>query len=490
MQLSSLITPTDRDEQFGKDKTIAGLSADSRQIKKDFAFIAIPGTTADGTQFIDQAIQNGATTIIAESNVTKNNLPDDVTLITVSNARAALSLVASRFFPKQPKHIAAITGTSGKTSTVQFTRQLWSLAGHKAASLGTLGLIAPNKEHYYGLTTPDSITMHSMIDEITNQGVTHLAMEASSHGIELNRLDALNVSIAAFTNLSRDHLDYHETMGNYLDAKLRLFTTLLNPDGTAVLNADIEEYQKIESICKKRGQKILSYGKNGSDIKLISFTPDTKGQRLVMDVRGKEYDILLPVIGSFQIENSMCALALALASDEDEQTTVQNMTKLSGVPGRLEYIGNSQKGGTVFVDYAHKPSALENVLTALRPHVKASNAHLHVIVGCGGDRDKGKRPQMAKICQDLADFVIITDDNPRTEDPKNIRAEMLAGCTKDPNLREIGDRATAIQEGISALEKNDVLVIAGKGHEDGQIVGDKVLPFNDGQEARKALGIA
>lgn len=490
MRLSSLTTPADGATIHGEDKFITGLSADSRQIEQDFAFVAIAGTKEDGTKYIAQAIKNGACAVIAEKNITRDDLLDHITLITVPNARAALSFAASRFYPRQPQNIAAITGTSGKTSTVQFARQLWKLAGHKSASIGTLGLIAPDNKHYYGLTTPDSITMHRMIDEITGQGVTHLAMEASSHGIELNRLDALKVNIAAFTNLSRDHLDYHETMENYLEAKLRLFTDLLSKDGIAVLNADIDEYDKIASVCKKRGHKIISYGKNGKDIRLISFTPDTKGQRLTLEVVGQTHEFLLPVIGSFQVENSMCALALTIASGEDPATMVDHMTRLSGVPGRLEYIGTSDKGGSVFVDYAHKPSALENVLTALRPHVEASKAKLHVIVGCGGDRDKGKRPQMAKISQDLADFVIITDDNPRTEKATDIRQDMLAGCTAGPDLREIGDRAEAIKEGINALDKNDVLVIAGKGHEDGQIVGDKVLPFNDATEARKVLGLS
>lgn len=490
MRLSSLLTPAEGATLHGEDKQIKGLSLDSRTVERDYVYIAISGVQSDGAQFIGQAIKNGACAIVAESSVKRADVPENVTLVTVENARAALSFAASRFYPRQPQQVAAITGTSGKTSTVQFTSQLWALAGHKAASLGTLGLIAPETKHYYGLTTPDSITMHKMIDKICGQGVTHLAMEASSHGVELNRLDALNVNVAAFTNLSRDHLDYHETMEKYLDAKLRLFTDLLSADGTAVLNADIDEYEKIAAVCKKRGIKILSYGKKGEDIRLISFAPEANGQRMIVEVMGKTHEFILPVIGSFQVENSMCALALTIASGEDPDTMVDHMTRLNGVPGRLEYIGKSKAGGSVFVDYAHKPSALDNVLTALRPHVEAVGAKLHVIVGCGGDRDKGKRPIMAKLSQDLADYVIITDDNPRTEDPSTIRAEMMAGCNKeDPNLREIGDRATAIQEAVKALGKDDVLVIAGKGHEDGQLIGDKVLPFNDATEARKAIAV-
>jgi len=486
MLLSNLTTRIKGSKLNGEDKTISGISADSRSVEKDFVFFAINGTKTDGTKFINQAIGNGACAIVTEKDV---KLPDSISIIKVDNVRSALSFGASVFYPNQPENIVAITGTSGKTSTVQFVRQLLKHSDINSASIGTLGLISPNKKHYYGLTTPDSITMHKMIDETTKQGVTDIAIEASSHGIELNRLDALNINIAAFTNLSRDHLDYHETMEKYLESKLRLFTELLNKDGMAVLNADIDEYEKISSICKNRGIKIISYGEKGKDIKLISSSPDSNGQIMNIEVMGKEHKILLPVIGSFQIDNCLCALAITIASGQKPIEMIENISKLSGVPGRLEFIGKSSKGGNVFVDYAHKPSALEKVLSAMKIHTKTSNSKLHVIIGCGGDRDKGKRPQMAKISQDLADNVIITDDNPRSENPNIIRQDMLKGCTPSSNLREIGDRATAIKEAIDSLDKNDALIIAGKGHEDGQIIGDKVIPFNDATEARKALGL-
>ncbi len=489
MRLSSLIAPTEGAVFFGEDRTISGITADSRDVKQGFVFVAITGTQTDGHAFIGDAIQRGASSIVIEEGDLAPPMPDTVTLVTVPHARTALSIMVARFFPRQPQMIAAITGTSGKTSTVHFTRQLWELAGHKAASIGTLGLITPSTVKYGSLTTPDPVTLHKTIDEIAAQGITRLAMEASSHGIELHRLDHVRLNLAAFTNLSRDHLDYHQTMEKYFAAKLRLFTTLLRHDGTAFLNADIPEFETLKGVCTARGHRIMTYGQMGDTIHLLSAAPDAGGQRMSFEIEGKPYDILLPVIGSFQIENSLCALALTIGSGEAPDRMVEALTHLKGVPGRLEYIGTSPKGGEIYVDYAHKPSALENVLGALRPHVEASGAKLHVAFGCGGNRDKGKRPQMGAIAQRLADFVIITDDNPRKEDPATIREEILAGCLPGPNLREVGDRGTAIHEAIAALGPRDVLVIAGKGHEDGQIVGDTVLPFNDAKEVRKVLGL-
>ncbi|MDX9689481.1 MAG: UDP-N-acetylmuramoyl-L-alanyl-D-glutamate--2,6-diaminopimelate ligase [Alphaproteobacteria bacterium] len=489
MRLSSLIAPADGAVFFGDDKQIVGISADSRQIEQGYVFIAVPGFKLDGTSFIKEAIENGAVAVIAEEGIEAASLPSHVTLITVPDVRAALSIAASRYYPRQPQTIATVTGTSGKTSTVHFTRQLWQMAGHKSVSIGTLGLVTKEGASYGSLTTPDPITLHKLIDSQASHNVTHLAMEASSHGIELHRLDHVRTSYAAFTNLSRDHLDYHKTMESYFAAKLRLFTSILRSDGVAIINADIPEYDSLLGVCTSRNLKYLTYGKQGKDVRLLSSSPIAGGQTMQFEALGTKYDIVLPIVGSFQIDNSLCALTIALASGEPVDATVENMTKLTGVPGRLEYIGTSERGGTVYVDYAHKPSALENVLSALRDHVRATNGKLHVVFGCGGDRDKGKRPLMGKIAQNMADYVIVTDDNPRSEVPAAIRKEILGGCATDSSLKEIGDRATAIQQGIEALSDNDVLVIAGKGHEEGQIVGDKVLPFNDAQEARKVLGI-
>jgi len=490
MLLSNLIEPADGAARHGENIAISGVTADSRRVKEGFLFVAVPGTQQDGRTFIEDAIARGAKAVLCESGTDPASFPKTVTMITVPRVRETLSALASRAYPRQPETIAAVTGTSGKTSTVQFTRQLWTHGNHAAASLGTLGLIAPDITRYGSLTTPDPITLHQTLDEIAGKGVTHLAMEASSHGIELNRLDHVNISLAAFTNLSRDHLDYHETMEKYLDAKMLLFTKLLKPDGLVVLNADIPEYEDIRTTCETRGQKVMNFGHDGKDLMLLAHSPEPYGQGLRFELLGRPYEIDIPLIGEFQIWNAFCALALAVASGEDPDTMVEGMRHLVGVPGRLELIGKSPSGGTIFVDYAHKPSALEHVLTTLRPHVTAApGAKLHVLFGCGGNRDKGKRPLMGKIAQNLADLVIVTDDNPRNEDPATIRKEVLAGCKDSPNLREIGDRAEAIHAAIDSLKKGDVLVIAGKGHEEGQIVGDTVLPFNDANVARTALGM-
>lgn len=490
MRLSNLIAPNEGNTITGDDCIVSGVTTDSRKVKPGDLFVAVPGTKLDGTAYIPEAIQRGTTAIVVQSGAVLPPLPSTLSYITVPDVRRALSGIASRYYPRQPQIIAAVTGTSGKTSTVQFVRELWAHGGHQAASLGTLGMISPKTSQYGSLTTPDPITLHQLLDQMASENITHLAMEASSHGIHLHRLDHVRVNVAAFTNLSRDHLDYHETMEAYFSAKLRLFSSLLQPGGTAVLNADMDEYEDIKSICNARHIRVLGFGRNGRDLKLLNCTPQNKGQVLRFELFGKSYDIFLPVMGTFQAWNSLCALAIAIGSGENPDKMVAGLEKLSCVPGRLEFIGTTPSGGNVFVDYAHKPAALENVLETLRPHVLSHpGAKLHVLFGCGGNRDKGKRPLMGEIAQKLADHVIVTDDNPRGEDPATIRKEILAGCQADAKLMEIGDRRKAIAHGIGALESGDVLVIAGKGHEEGQIIGDKVLPFNDAQEARKALGL-
>lgn len=488
MLLSNLIACIDDAVLRGQDRDIKGISLDSRTVEKDFLFLAVRGTQQNGQGFIPTALQNGATAILTTEEIKPDDLHEDIALITVKHMRPALSAIAATFYPRLPATIAAVTGTSGKTSTVQFARQLWESAGYKSASIGTLGLIAPGVDRYGSLTTPDPISLHKVLSETVELGVTHVAMEASSHGIELNRLDQVPVSIAAFTNLSRDHLDYHETMDKYLSAKLRLFTDLLLDDGTAVINADSPEYTEIKKACAARKLKTIDFGFHGQNIKIRKATPDSKGQRLQFTCLGKEYDIMLPLIGAFQAANCLCALAITIASGEDPEQMIRHMENLQGVPGRLELIGATPNGGHVFVDYAHKPAALENVLLAMRPHVSTyDTAKLHVIFGCGGNRDKGKRPLMGNISTRLADRVIVTDDNPRNESPDTIRKEIIDGCQQGANWQEIGDRKQAIIEGIHALQSHDVLIIAGKGHEEGQIVGDKVLPFHDGTCAKEVL---
>lgn len=488
MQLSNLIERVDAALQTGDDSPIAGIAADSRKIEKDFLFIAVPGTQQDGRAFIAEACARGAVAVLTQQGTDPATLPPGIALITAPCVRSALSAIAARFYPRQPETIAAVTGTSGKTSTVHFLRQLWSAGGKKAASLGTLGLIAPGINRYGSLTTPDPVTLHAALDELAGQGVTHAAMEASSHGIELNRLDNVNLSMAAFTNLSRDHLDYHGTMENYFTAKLRLFSTLLKKGSPVVLNADIPEYETLRVVCEAREHKMLSFGHDGKDLTLLAHSPAPHGQGLRFEFLGRPYEMDLPLIGEFQIWNAFCALALAVAGGEDQDSAVEALGHLAGVPGRLELVGKTSSGAAVFVDYAHKPAALENVLNALRPHVSATpEAHLHVVFGCGGNRDSGKRPLMGEIAQKLADKIIVTDDNPRKETAAQIRKEILAGCKQSSNLREIGDRAKAIKAAIESLRRGDVLVIAGKGHEEGQIVGDTILPFHDATVAREAL---
>ena len=485
MRLSSLIASDNVFSLRGADVDVTDITADSRQVKSGFLFIAIPGTKNDGRAFIDEAIKRGAVAVMAPPDT---NIPAPAAHIATNDMRLATSIIAARFFPRQPQTIAAITGTSGKTSTAQFTRELWHALGFKSASIGTLGFISSDESHYGSLTTPDAITLHSLLDESVGKGITHMVMEASSHGLALHRLDNVKLKAGGFTNFSRDHLDYHATMESYLAAKMRLFTEVIAPGGTAVLNADIPEFETLAQAANGHSLKVISYGKKSREIRLLSATPHTQGQMLKVELFNQTHEVLLPVIGAFQAWNGLCAVGLAIACGAPPEKALSALGKVSGVPGRLQLAGTSPKGSAVFVDYAHKPDALENVLAALRPHVEAhQDAKLGVIFGCGGNRDKGKRPIMGGIAQRLADWVIVTDDNPRHEEPATIRREVLAGCTPAASLHEIGDRAKAIETGIAQLGAHDVLVIAGKGHESGQIVGDEVHPFDDAEVARQFL---
>lgn len=476
----------------GGNVEIAGLSEDSRKIQPGFLFIATPGTKQDGGVFIDDALARGAAAIMVpqDSPAADSLAARGVAVLTAPDLRDATSALAASFYPGQPETVAAVTGTSGKTSTAQFAREIWQALGHKSASIGTLGLVTAAGASYGSLTTPDAITLHHLLDDCARQGVTHAVVEASSHGIELKRLDRVRMKAGGFTNLSRDHLDYHVTMDAYLAAKMRLFSTLLPSGAAAVINADIPEYEAVAKTARARGLNIISYGAQGRELRLAAKQPDARGQILSIDAFGKKQDVLFPVMGGFQAWNALCAAGLAIGSGADAAQTVAALEHVSGVPGRLQFIGTTATGGAVFVDYAHKPDALENVLRALRPHVAAHHgAKLGVVFGCGGNRDKGKRPIMGKIAAESADWVIVSDDNPRHEEAAVIRAEIMAGCAGASNVEDIGDRAAAIAAGIGKLKPHDVLVIAGKGHEPGQIVGDKVLPFDDAEEARKVLGI-
>ncbi len=471
----------------GTDTEITGITEDSRKVKPGYLFIATPGTKIDGRLFIQDALQKGAVAVLMPEG---SDSIASVATISVPDVRIATAGLASRFYPRQPEIIVAVTGTSGKTSTAQFTREIWKALGFHSASIGTLGLVTDEGTSYGTLTTPDAITFHRLLDDCAGRGITHAAIEASSHGIEFHRLDEVRMQAGAFTNLSRDHLDYYQTMDAYFAEKKKLFTGLLPRGASAVLNADIPQYSELSALALKGGLKIISFGKSGEDLRLVESIPDSKGQILKLESYGKNIELLLPAIGDFQAWNALCAAGLAIGSGSSPDRVLESLSKVTGVPGRLQYIGSSSKSGDVFVDYAHKPDALASVLRALRPHVNAHHgAKLGVVFGCGGDRDKGKRPIMGDIAQREADWVIVTDDNPRSEDPIKIRAEILAGCGNKSNVLEIGDRAKAIAEGVARLNSHDVLIVAGKGHEPGQIIGDKVLPFDDAEQVRKALSL-
>ncbi len=487
MLFSQLITSSDVVVLRGGDREITGVTADSREVKPGYLFMAISGSARDGKDFIPDALAKGAVAVLLEEGGAVPEIPEGVVVAAVKESRAAVSLIASRFWPRQPDNIAAVTGTSGKTSTAQFAREIWQANGHLSASVGTLGLVTAREKKYGSLTTPDAVTLHRTLHEAALGGVTHLSLEASSHGIVFRRLDNVWIKAAGFTNLSRDHLDFHGDMDSYFSAKTELFSRVMAEGGAAVLNADIPQYEALEKACRDRRLKVISYGRNGRDIRLTGQRHTENGQELDLEAMGGKTSVFLPVMGGFQAWNAMCALGMAIGCGEDAMKSANALAKVTSVPGRLDLAGTTGNGAAVFVDYAHKPGALENVLMALRPHVEARRGKLHVAFGCGGNRDSGKRPIMGEIAVRLADKVVVTDDNPRREEAAAIRREVMAGCQNSSSVREIGDRAQAIRAAIADLGAGDVLVIAGKGHETGQIVGDKVLPFDDMEVARDAL---
>ena len=464
-----------------EDRTIdiTGLTCDSRDVKPGYLFAALPGLQSDGRDFIPDAVRRGAVCVLASSGTVLQD--NDVSLLVDDNPRRRFSLMAAQFFDTQPETVVAVTGTNGKTSVVTLAQQIWTKLGRSAASMGTLGVSAPNHEAGGSLTTPDPVGLHHEISELAKQGVKYLAIEASSHGLAQYRLDGVNISYAAFTNLSRDHLDYHASMAEYLAAKARLFSEIMPSDGVAVLNADAPEFRSLAAICSGRGQSIISYGLQQGDIRCETIAATSSGFDLEIFALGVKEKVSLPLIGSFQISNALCAAGLVLASGEDTSNVLQTLSGLEGAPGRLQKIEGHPKGAGVYIDYAHTPDALETVLKALRPH---ATGNLSVVFGCGGDRDKGKRPEMGQVAQALADKIIITDDNPRSEDPSEIRNQILETCSLG---QETGDRKLAITQALVDLAENDLLLIAGKGHEATQIIGDQVLSFSDIDVANEAL---
>lgn len=468
----------------GSDAAIVvQLTADSRQVQSGTLFAALPGSKNDGRNFIEAAVQQGATVILSDHSAA---IPPTVTALRTNDPRLLLAQLAAAFYGAQPAHIAAVTGTNGKTSTAQFLREIAAALGQRSASVGTLGVIGPAQNLYGTLTTPDAITLHKILAELAADKVTHVCVEASSHGLSQMRLDATRIQAAGFTNLTRDHLDFHGTMENYFAAKARLFDHVLQSNGTAVLNADTPEATELAARAAKRGCPVLTYGEQGKDLKIRAIAPHSHGQNLTIELFGTVHEVPLNIVGRFQVWNALCAVGLAIGLGLDATQALHALPKLTGVHGRLQHVGTHGSGAAVFVDYAHTPDALETALKALRPHVTGTG-RLIAVFGCGGNRDPGKRPLMGSIAQRLADIAIVTDDNPRLEDPSTIRAAILAGCAPHPPVQEIGDRAVAIQAAVAQLRGGDILVIAGKGHEPGQIVGDKILPFDDGDVARAAL---
>ncbi len=450
-------------------KSLKGVTQDSREVGQGYLFAALKGNAFDGRNYIDDAIKRGASVILSYEDT---QIKSGVTSILVKNPRKTFSHIVSEFYQNQPEHIVAVTGTNGKSSVVHFIDQIWQNMGKSGAFIGTLS---------GAMTTPDTVSLHKKLYDLHENKITNLAIEASSHGLEQYRMDGVSIKIAAFTNLSQDHLDYHGNMDDYISAKMRLFSKLLDKDGVAILNADIPEYEKISSICKAR---ILSYGENAKDVKLISRAITCTSQQIEIQVMGKGYSLNLPLIGKFQAMNALCALACIYAQyPEDIDKIIAALENLKGATGRLQLAKSNIYNA--YIDYAHTPDALENVLNALRPHVKG---RLICVFGCGGDRDKTKRPLMGDVAAKLADIVIVTDDNPRFENHADIRKDILSGANDNGcPLHEIADRREAIKFAVNQMKPEDILLIAGKGHEQGQIFGGHTEPFDDALEVEKLL---
>lgn len=468
---------------------VAGITADSRKVKPGFIFVAVQGATAHGRDFIEQAKVNGAVAVLSERGdlIVDPGIPN-----IISDApRSEIGWIASKFFPRKPEVLVGVTGTNGKSSTVDFLRQIWTQSGKRAASLGTLGAIWDGGVIDLGHTTADPVSLHSTLQVLADGGVTHAAMEVSSHGLDQDRVAGIELDAGAFLNLTQDHLDYHKTIDEYRDAKLKIWR-LVKHGGFAVINADSPEADAFEKRAQKPSghpnvfapplQVVTTGWRAGVEgLKIIEIQPRPNAQFMNLRWHGKEYKVELPLIGEFQAINSVTAATLALALGEQPEAVFAGMAKLKPVKGRMEHVGQSKSGGHVFVDYAHTPDGLDVLLRAARPHAPG---RIICVFGCGGDRDAGKRPKMGAIAARHADVVIVTDDNPRSEDPAAIRAQILAAT---PGALEIGDRAQAIREAVAMLKAGDALMIAGKGHETGQIIKGVTHPFSDQDVARAAL---
>ncbi len=460
-----------------EDVSILGITEDSRAVQPGYLFVALPGSKANGAQYIDQAIANGAAAVV----VAKGAYAGLHRVFAVGNPRHILALAAARFYDRQPETIVAVTGTNGKTSVSVFVRQIWEAMGFRAASLGTIGIVGPQGAKYLQHTTPGPVQLAQVLADLRDDGVKHLAIEASSHGLEQSRIDGLHLAAGGFSNLTRDHLDYHHTFEAYFNAKKRLFSELLPQGAAAVINMDSPQGADILAVARARDLVPFRVGRNGVELKLLQQRSEGLEQLLTVETAESTFEIALPLVGSFQVSNALLAAGLVIASGGDASQTFRALENLKGAKGRLELVGRKPTGGSVFVDYAHTPDALENVLNSLRP---SATGRLIAVFGCGGDRDKGKRPIMGEIASRIADHVIITDDNPRSEVPATIRGQVLNGAQ---HATEIGDRAKAIRTGVELLQAGDILLVAGKGHEEGQIFANQTLPFVDHDAVAAAL---
>ena len=483
MLLSEILRGIEVIGEYTEDVEVNMIELNSQKVTSGGMFIALSGKNRDGKVYIPEALKRGAAVVVYEG---EYDAPaDSAVFVRVGGImRENIAIMAANFYRNLPPLISAITGTNGKTSIADFTRQMMTELGHHAASIGTIGVVSDVMENIETLTTPDSITLHRILAELAAGGVDYVSMEASSVGIEQYRLDGLDIKVAGFTNFTQDHLDYHLTMENYFEAKKLLFSRLLKSGSTAVLNADIPEFAELDEVCRKRGIKVMSYGVKGKDLRLIERHAHGNGQNLKLEIAGQKCEVELPLIGAFQAMNVLCAIGMVMALNGGfDNRIIEFLPHLKGACGRLDRAGALPNGAAVYVDYAHTPDALENVLRTMREHTVGK---LWVVFGCGGDRDKLKRPIMGEIAERLADCVIVTDDNPRSEQPAQIRSEILQKC---PKALEIGDRIEAIEYAISHLQAGDMLVLAGKGHETGQKIGDTVIPMNDIVEAKRILAL-
>lgn len=480
MHLSDLIDPHSAAPTILSqgDPEIIGLTADSREVRPGFLFAALPGSKQDGRAYIADAVAKGAAAVLTTPDVAECA----VGLVRDANPRRRLARMAARFYGPQPETVVAVTGTNGKTSVAEFTRQIWNRAGYSAASIGTLGLTVDGETTGPSLTTPDPVHLHALLHELVDVSVDHAALEASSHGLDQARLDGVEIKAAAFTNLTRDHLDYHGDMDAYRTAKLGLFDRVMAPGGTAVLNMDSPEFDTFREAAERRRHRVLSYGiRPGAELRIVRRRARPTGQEMEIAADGRSHPVELALIGDFQAWNALAALGLAVGSGTPMPLALAALPHLTGVRGRMERVAVLDNGAAIYVDYAHTSDALETVLKAVRPHTDGA---LWCVFGCGGDRDPGKRPMMGCAVAKHADRPIVTDDNPRSEDSALIRAATLAACKGGV---EIGDRRAAIHETVALLGPGDVLVIAGKGHEQGQEIKGVKHPFDDATVAREAV---